>query len=68
MNANAMKVMAVRVAACGIAALAVTVFNGYAFVTSTEVVRTAAAVQTVAKAAATTTHLLARAAGNALVK
>ena len=61
---NALNVTALKVMACGVAALAVTVFSSYAFVTSTAVIRTSTPTHLVASA--TVTHLAQSAASGLL--
>ena len=61
---NVLNVKSVKVMACGVVALAVTVFGSYAFVASTAVVRTT--VPTHLVASATATHLAQAAASGLL--
>jgi hypothetical protein len=62
---NALNVTALKVMACGLVAVAVTVFGSYAFVASTAVVRTT--VPTHLVASASTAHL-AKAAVSGLLQ
>ena len=63
---NALNVTALKVMACGVVAIAVTVFGSYAFVSSTSVVRTA--MQWVPTVASTTATHLAKAAVSGLLQ
>jgi hypothetical protein len=66
---NVLNVPALKVMACGVVAVAVTVFGGYAFVNSTAVVKTAfALVPTVASAVTPATSHLVQAATGALLQ